>query len=252
MARIRSIKPEFWVSEQVLNLSIPAKLAFIGLWTFCDDYGNHPASHVSLAAQIFPNNNDATPDHLREWMAEILRQGLISEYEAGGHAYWHVTGWARHQHIQKRSPPKYPLPEHYRSTTGTLPEEDESGTGVVWGGEGIGEGEGIGIGEERPPHAPRGARLPLDWEPPKALKTWARTSAPTSTPSARWPRSATTGAPSQDVTRSSSIGMRPTAIGFARRAHHRATATPGPTSRTPPCQDRRAPTPLCKKSRPTD
>lgn len=37
MPRIRTIKPEYWTSEQVLDLSIPARLAFIGLWNFCDD-----------------------------------------------------------------------------------------------------------------------------------------------------------------------------------------------------------------------
>ncbi len=50
MARIRTTKPEFFTSEQVMNLSIFARFAFLGMWNFCDDGGNHPAS---LAA--FPN-----------------------------------------------------------------------------------------------------------------------------------------------------------------------------------------------------
>ena len=31
MARIRSIKPEFWVSEQVAECSTSARLTFVGL-----------------------------------------------------------------------------------------------------------------------------------------------------------------------------------------------------------------------------
>lgn len=51
MARIRSIKPEFWTSEQVMALSPLARLAFLGMWNFCDDAGIHPASAKTLNAQ---------------------------------------------------------------------------------------------------------------------------------------------------------------------------------------------------------
>lgn len=57
MARIRTIKPEFWTSEQVMNCSRDARLLFIGLWNFCDDYGRHPANSKQLKALIFPDDN---------------------------------------------------------------------------------------------------------------------------------------------------------------------------------------------------
>lgn len=41
MARIRTIKPEFWTAEQVMELSRDARLLFIGMWNFCDDAGVH-------------------------------------------------------------------------------------------------------------------------------------------------------------------------------------------------------------------
>jgi hypothetical protein len=44
MARIRTIRPEFWTSEQVTECSMPARLLFIGLWNFCDDGGRMPYS----------------------------------------------------------------------------------------------------------------------------------------------------------------------------------------------------------------
>jgi len=34
MARIRTIKPEFWTAEQVMELSRDARLLFIGMWNF--------------------------------------------------------------------------------------------------------------------------------------------------------------------------------------------------------------------------
>lgn len=39
MARIRTIKPEFWEDEDIGKLPIPCRLFFIGCWNFADDYG---------------------------------------------------------------------------------------------------------------------------------------------------------------------------------------------------------------------
>lgn len=102
MARIRTIKPEFWTSEQILNLSIPARLLFIGLWNFCDDGGNHVASERTLKAEVFPSD-DMDSTNVRRMIDELSRQGLIVEYEVLGKSYWHVTGW-QHQKIDKPNP----------------------------------------------------------------------------------------------------------------------------------------------------
>ena len=37
--RIRSIKPEFWTSEDVTDLTYFERLLFIGLWSYADDHG---------------------------------------------------------------------------------------------------------------------------------------------------------------------------------------------------------------------
>jgi hypothetical protein len=72
MARIRSIKPEFWTSEKVMECSLQARLFFIGLWNFCDDYGRHPTSAKQLKALVFPGDNIA-PDTVRGMIDELSR-----------------------------------------------------------------------------------------------------------------------------------------------------------------------------------
>ncbi|KKK60207.1 hypothetical protein LCGC14_3026700, partial [marine sediment metagenome] len=42
MARIRTVKPDFWTSEDVAAVSRNARLLFIGLLNFADDVGNGP------------------------------------------------------------------------------------------------------------------------------------------------------------------------------------------------------------------
>lgn len=69
MARIRTIKPEFWVSEQIAECSTSARLLFVGLWNFCDDAGVHPAKPKTLKAELFPMDDITTGD-VAGWMAE--------------------------------------------------------------------------------------------------------------------------------------------------------------------------------------
>ena len=138
MARIRTIKPEFWSSEQVVELSPTARLLFIGLWNFCDDGGNHPASVRSLKMQVFPGD-DFTADQIAEMIAEMIRATLIIEYQADNRAYWHVTGW-HHQKIEKPNY-KHPAPEFAdQSPTSRRPidpvreSKGKEGKGKEWSG----------------------------------------------------------------------------------------------------------------------
>lgn len=124
MARIRTIKPEFWTSEQVVECSPIARLLFIGMWNFCDDDGNHPASAKSIKMQVFPGDDISASD-IDAMLSELSENGLIIEYAAGGKNYWHVTGW-HHQKIEK---PAYKYPKFSdQSATSRRPVDDQSPT----------------------------------------------------------------------------------------------------------------------------
>ena len=114
MARIRTIKPEFWTSEQVMELTPLARLAFIAMWNFADDRGVHPASYKTLRAEAFAGDDNINADTVAGLVSEMLRERLVAEFEANGKFYWYVTGWARHQKIDK---PTYRHPEPPGETT---------------------------------------------------------------------------------------------------------------------------------------
>ena len=170
MARIRSIKPEFWTSEQVMDLSPNARLLFIGLWNFCDDAGIHPASLKRLKAEIMPAD-DVCSDDVRRMIDECINVGLIREYEIDGEAYWAVTGW----HHQKIDQPSYKYP----SEDGTVPEgpakrrqsaKNAQPVRGVFDERSPPEGKGEeGNGEEgkeprkKPEPKSKGSRIPADW-----------------------------------------------------------------------------------------
>lgn len=154
MARIRSIKPEFWTSEQVATCSPLARLLFVGLWTFCDDGGVHPASVRRLKMEVFPADafDDATIGGL---LGELVNAGLVRDYEANGERFWLVTGWHRHQRIDK---PTFRHPRPSDTTENTSPirrmlgedstnarREVADASPPEWSGVGV---ERNGIGEE--------------------------------------------------------------------------------------------------------
>lgn len=99
MARIRSIKPEFWSNEQVMECAPFSRLLFIGLWNFCDDGGNHPLSEKTIKALVFPGDS-ITPDEIRRAVADLSSNGLLRLFECSGKLYLNVPGW-KHQKIEK-------------------------------------------------------------------------------------------------------------------------------------------------------
>lgn len=128
MARIRTIKPEFWTSEQVAECSPSARLLFVGLWSFCDDHGIHPASVKRLKMEIFPS--DAIADEeIEEMVHQLETAGLLMAYQVDGKGYWLVTGWEKHQKIDKPTY-RHPLPGGRQidgnSTPPPLPVVEES------------------------------------------------------------------------------------------------------------------------------
>lgn len=107
MARIRSIKPEFWTDEKVVELSITSRLLFIGLWNFADEHGNLDGSAKRIKMQIFP----ADSLDVESCLLEIRQVGLISDYFVEGKRYFHINGFHKHQKLNSTSSNKFPPPE---------------------------------------------------------------------------------------------------------------------------------------------
>ncbi|UIY60055.1 hypothetical protein [Burkholderia cepacia] len=107
MARIRTIKPDFWTDEKVVELSFEARLFFIGSWNFADDNGNLQRSARKLKMQIFPADAiDCEPV-----IQSLITHGLLTEYEVDGEKYLHINGFRKHQVINRPSKTGLPTPE---------------------------------------------------------------------------------------------------------------------------------------------
>lgn len=112
--RIRSIKPDFFIDEdlQDTEMAHPGKyvmLTFAGLWGNCDKQGVFEWRPRSLNLHILPFLDFDLAETL-----EILREGdFIIQFEAGGKVYGFIPTFGKHQRItgkESTEPPRYPDP----------------------------------------------------------------------------------------------------------------------------------------------
>lgn len=113
MARIRSIKPDFFVSETIAALPLSARLTFIGLWTHVDDNGVTIDNARLINAALWPLEEDPleTLQRTREDLRRLSEAGLIQRYEHSGRRYLFVSTWDEHQRVSHPSKPRYPRPD---------------------------------------------------------------------------------------------------------------------------------------------
>ena len=107
MARIRTIKPEFWTDSKVVGLSPLARLLFIGAWNFADDYGAVPADPLQLKLKVLP----AEPCNADDLVDELLKAEVLVEATNGTETFWLVRSWEKHQKVDRRSSSRYGDPE---------------------------------------------------------------------------------------------------------------------------------------------
>ena len=105
MARIRTIKPEFFTSEDIVALSPFARLLYIAMWCEADREGRLSWKPKTFKMRYFP----ADDVNIDELCAEITVGGLVKLY-SDGLAY--IPSFLRHQHVNPReSKSELPDPE---------------------------------------------------------------------------------------------------------------------------------------------
>lgn len=122
MARIRTIKPEFWTDETLGECSPITRLLFVASLNFADDNGNLERSSRQLKAQAFPYDSiDCEP-----LITELLRHGLFIEYQISDRKYLHIKGFLNHQRIDRPSKCRIPLYEESMRIHGVLDDPSTS------------------------------------------------------------------------------------------------------------------------------
>ncbi|WP_347299386.1 DnaT-like ssDNA-binding domain-containing protein [Clostridium perfringens] len=150
MARIRTIKPEFWTDEDMAEVSEAACLLAIGLLNYADDEGYFNANPKLIKAAVFPIREPSVS--IPVMLRELSNHGYLSMfYTSDSRQFGLIKNFAKHQVVNKPRPSKIKemelLPYDYGSTTVSLP---------------LGMDQGSGNGKEKPPLCAREKNLPAD------------------------------------------------------------------------------------------
>jgi hypothetical protein len=110
MARIRSIKPAFFISEDVADLPVRARLTWIGLWTQADDHGRTKDNARLIKAALWSLNDDVTLDDIEDDLSALASHGRIVRYLADSRSFLAVVNWHVHQAINRPKASSIPAP----------------------------------------------------------------------------------------------------------------------------------------------
>lgn len=95
MARIRTIKPEFFTSEDIVELSAYARLLYIAVWCEADRAGRLVWKPKTLKLRYFPADDVA----IQELCDELIKAGLVKLY---GDGLAFIPKFLDHQHVNPR------------------------------------------------------------------------------------------------------------------------------------------------------
>lgn len=111
MPRIRSVKPEFWDSPGTAQASLRARLFYIAMWNWADDYGIGTANPKQLIGFAFPNDEDVTVADFPRLRTEVSECYGTVWYEVDGRPYFAIPTWDEHQKNERRAKGRHPGPD---------------------------------------------------------------------------------------------------------------------------------------------
>ena len=103
MARIRTIKPDFFRHEQLQDLEIAhpkqyIMLTFAGLWTLCDNQGVFPFKPRSIKLDILP----FLSFDMTKTLDVLVNNGLIKVFKSGSDQYGYIPTFLTHQRLNTK------------------------------------------------------------------------------------------------------------------------------------------------------
>jgi len=123
MARIRSIKPELWVSEDFRALDLAGRLTFIALISQADDHGRLKMTAKHLADVYVKGARTAA---IQRQLDLMQAHNMILQYETENGSYIALCNWGSHQKVDKPSASRIPEPPKFAESSRAVASSSES------------------------------------------------------------------------------------------------------------------------------
>jgi uncharacterized phage protein (TIGR02220 family) len=127
------IKPKFWEDEKLATISFGARLTYIALWNFSDDYAVVKGNTLWLKNNIYPYDEKLSREEFEGWVSELGGIRRIVAFDVKGEAFFWIPKFSEHQKIQKpskdaRNPPvPQEVIEGFLNSMGVVAEGSDSG-----------------------------------------------------------------------------------------------------------------------------
>jgi hypothetical protein len=110
--RIRSLKPEFFTSPSSAQASPQARLLYMAMWCWANDYGYGETNLTMLLGLAFPISDGVTVEQLENLLREVAASYGTSFYEVRGRHYFWIPTWLKHQRKRdEKSRQWHPTPD---------------------------------------------------------------------------------------------------------------------------------------------
>ena len=130
----RTLRPQFFTSEQVASVSCPARLCFAGLWCLADRDGRLEDKPNQIRIHLFPYDAKLNVDKL---LGELQSANLICRYECDGVKVVGIPTFIEHQPVH---------PNEQKSRLPVIPSNYMKSKLKVGSPNGKGKGKGKGKG----------------------------------------------------------------------------------------------------------
>lgn len=135
MARMRSIKPEFWTDLKLARLSRDARLLYISLWNQADEHGRLHGDARYVKGHCLPYDDDLSLVAIDRLLTELQGAGRVQRYDFEGDPYLFLPRLAKHQRLEaekvpSRLPAPPPVDETRRSEAHSESGADETARGA--------------------------------------------------------------------------------------------------------------------------
>lgn len=190
MARIRSVKPEFWADRKLAKrVSRDGRLLYIGLWNLADEHARLNGDPLWIKGQVFPYDDDIGVKEVVVLLEQLEGLERILRYEVGDDPYIYLPKLGFHQRLQPwKVDSRIPAPPGFTASSenGTHQSEpgsdqlklstDESEPGTDKSGPFYVAGSMEHV--DAPPAQRRATRIPDDFLPTREMVAWALAECP--------------------------------------------------------------------------
>ncbi len=125
MARMRYLKPGFFLNDELAEIEPLGRILFEGLWCYADREGKLEDRPKRLKIEILPYDNC----NINKQLEELKKGGFIIRYSINGNNYIKIKNWDKHQspHIKEQDS-IIPEPDNNDINTVQAPDNNEAKT----------------------------------------------------------------------------------------------------------------------------